>query len=429
MALEDYRGNMQRCTRCSYCKWVLWDHLKSWRFAKGCPSIGFNNFQSYSAGGRLAAALSLLDGRIGYTDGFLDIVYQCQMCGACDVACKICRYDMEPLETLRELRFRLVEDGQLLPVHMYLMENLKKEGTMIPEKVKADRGKWAEGLEVKDLTREKADVAFHAGCRLSYDEELWKVARGAVKMFKKAGVDIGILGKAEDCCGGRAYELGYKGEFIKFAQSNFEAWKNAGVKTVVTSCSDGYWAFKRLYPEAGCTIKVYHTVEYIDHLLKEGKLKLTKPIPKIVTYHDPCHLGRQGEAYAAWKGIEKRILGQMLVHEPKKPRYNGGSGVYDSPRDVLGRIPGLELVEMERIRENAWCCGAGGGVIDAYPDLCSWTVAERIEEARDTGAEAIVTACPWCERNFIDGIDAAGIDMKVYDIVDLVQDAIQEEEG
>jgi len=424
MALEDYRGNMQRCTRCSYCKWVLWDHLKSWRFAKGCPSIGYNNFQSYSAGGRLTVALSLLDGMINYTDGVLDIVYQCQMCGACDVACKICRYDMEPLATLHELRARLVEEGQLLPMHMFIIDNLKKEDTMIAGKVKADRGKWAEGLRIKDLTKEKAEVAFHAGCRLSYDEELSKVAKAAVTMFRNAGVDIGIMGKEENCCGGRAYEIGYKGEFSKYATNNIEAWTNAGVKTVVTSCSDGYWAFKRLYPEIGCKIEVLHTVELIERLIKEGRLKFTKAIPKLVTYHDPCHLGRQGEPYVPWKGVEKRIYGQMLVHEPKKPRYNGAYGIYDSPRTILNSIPGLELVEMERIRENAWCCGAGGGVIDAYPDLSSWTVSERIEEARATGAEAIVTACPWCERNFIDAIEKSDIKMKVYDIMELVQQAI-----
>ena len=424
MALEDYRGNMQRCTRCSYCKWVLWDHLKSWRFAKGCPSIGYNNFQSYSAGGRLAVALSLLDGTINYTDGVLDIVYQCQMCGACDVACKICRYDMEPLATLHELRARLVEDGQLLPMHMFIIDNLKKEDTMIAGKVKADRGKWAEGLNIKDLTKEKAEVAFHAGCRLSYDEELSKVAKAAVTLFKNAGVDIGVMGREENCCGGRAYEIGYKGEFSKYASNNIEAWTNAGVKTVVTSCSDGYWAFKRLYPEMGCKIEVLHTVELIERLIKEGKLKFTKTIPKVVTYHDPCHLGRQGEPYIPWKGVEKRIYGQMLVHEPKKPRFNGVNGIYDSPRTILNSVPGLELVEMERIRENAWCCGAGGGVIDTYPELCSWTVTERVEEARATGAEAIVTACPWCERNFIDAIEKSDIKMKVYDIMEVVQQAI-----
>jgi Fe-S oxidoreductase len=424
VALEDYRNVMVRCTRCSYCKWIPFDHVKSIRFAKGCPAIAYNNFQSYSAGGRLVTALSLLEGRSSYTDGLLDIVYNCQLCGSCDVACKICRYDMEPLEAMRELRAKLVEDGQLLPQHMLLIDNLRKEDTMILGKVKADRGKWAEGLDVKDLTKEKAEVVFHAGCRFCYDEDLWEIPRTAVTLLKNAGVDVGIMGKDECCCGGRAYDLGYQGEFTKYAESNIEAWTTAGVKTVVTSCSDGYFAFKRLYPEVSSKFEVLHTVEFIDRLIKEGKLKLTKTIPMKVTYHDPCHLGRMGEPYVPWKGVEKRILGQMVVHEPKKPRYNGAWGIYDPPRDVLKSIPGLELVEMERIREYAWCCGAGGGVTEAYPEFSSWTAAERITEAESTGAEAIVSACPWCERNFIDSISANGQKLKVYDVIELVQQAI-----
>jgi Fe-S oxidoreductase len=424
VAIEDYRDVMIRCTRCSYCKWIPFDHIKSIRFAKGCPTVEYNKFQSYAAGGRLVAALSLLDGRSSYTDGLLHIVYNCQLCGSCDVACKICRYDMEPLEAMRELRAKLVEDGQLLPQHMLVIDNLKKEDTMMLEKRKADRGKWADGLEVKDITKEKAEVAFHAGCRFCYDEELWEIPRTVVTLLKNAGVDVGIMGKDEVCCGGRAYDLGYQGEFTKYAESNIEAWTTAGVKTVVTSCSDGYFAFKRLYPGVGSKFEVLHTLEFIDRLIKEGKLKLSKTVPIKVTYHDPCHLGRMGEPHIPWKGAEKRIFGQMVVHEPKKPRYNGAWGIYDPPRDVLKSIPGLELVEMERIREYAWCCGAGGGVTEAYPEFSSWTAAERIAEAESTGAEAIVSACPWCERNFIDSIRANGQKMKVYDVIELVQQAI-----
>ena len=118
MALEDYWADTERCSRCSYCKWIPFAHVKSWRFSKGCPSIEYSKFQSYSAGGRLAVALSLLEGRSSYTDGLLDIAYKCQMDGLCDVACKVCRYNLEPLEVMRELRARLVEAGQLLPQHM-----------------------------------------------------------------------------------------------------------------------------------------------------------------------------------------------------------------------------------------------------------------------------------------------------------------------
>jgi Fe-S oxidoreductase len=397
--------------------------VKSWRFAKGCPSVEYNKFQPYAAGGRLAAALSLLEGRSSYTDRFIDIAFNCLLCGSCDVACKVCRYNMEPLQAMHELRFKLVEDGQLLPEHMVTIEGLRKEDNMMM-KPKAERGKWAEGLKVKDLTKDKAEVVFHAGCRLSYDEELWKVPRAAVDLLKRAGVDFGIMGKDEVCCDGQAYRIGYRGEFTKYAENNIDAWTNAGVKTVVTSCSDCYHTFKRLYPEAGLKLEVLHMVEFVDRLIKNDRLKLTKAFPMRVTYHDPCHLGRQGEPYVPWNGTEKKIKGQLVVYEPPRPRYNGARGVYEPPRDVIKAIPGLELVEMERIREYAWCCGAGGGVINAYPDFSAWTAGERIEEAKSTGAEAIVSACPWCERNFIDAVKANDLEMKVYDVVELVQHAI-----
>ena len=122
-----------------------------------------------------------------------------------------------------------------------------------------------------------------------------------------------------------------------------------------------------------------------------------------VTYHDPCHLGRRDHVY---------VPGEAIM------------GIYDPPRNIIKSIPGVELIEMERIKENAWCCGAGGGVREAYPDFNAFTAQERIEEAKSTGAEALVTACPWCERNFIDAISKNGDQMKVFDIVELVQQAI-----
>jgi Fe-S oxidoreductase len=423
VALEDYKADMERCSQCSYCKWIPLDQIKSWRFAKGCPSIAYNNFLSYSARGRFRVALSLLDGQCTYTDRVLDIVYKCATCGSCDVSDKICRYNLEPLEMIHELRFKLVEDGQLLPQHMLYIGHIRKEDNMML-KPKAERGDWANGLDVKHITSEPAEVLFHAGCQYSYDEELQKVARTAVTLLKNAGVDIGIMGKDESCCGGRAYDMGYKGEFVKFAENAIEAWKTAGVKTVVTSCADCFHAFNRLYPPLGAHFEVLHTVQYLDRLIKQGKIKFTRTIPMRVTYHDPCHLGRQGEPYVPWEGKEKKIKGQIVVYEPRKPRYNGAWGVYDSPRNVLKSIPGLELVEMERIREYAWCCGAGGGAREAYPEFSNWTATERIEEAKSTGAEAIVSACGWCERNFTDAINTMGNRMKVFDISQLIQQAI-----
>jgi Fe-S oxidoreductase len=423
MALEDFAAEMDRCSQCSYCKWIPFDQMKSWRFAKNCPSISYHNFNSYSARGRYAVARSLIKGQSGYSDTVRRIAFTCMTCGSCDVSCKICRYNLEPLEMVRELKFRLVEDGQGLDAHKAVIESLHKEqNTMLQPKT--GRGEWADGLDVPRLSSEKAEVLFHAGCRFSYDKDLQGAARAVVLLLKNAGVDIGVMGEREMCCGGRVYSLGYRDEVTRFAQVNMQAWAKAGVKTVVTSCADGYHAFKRLYPKLGSQVEVLHSVEFIARLIKEGKLAFRSQIPMTVTYHDPCHLGRQGEPYVPWEGVEKKIKSQIVVYEPKRPRYNGAWGVYDPPRDILRSIPGVELVEMERIREYSWCCGAGGGVREAYPEYSIWTATERIAEAKAAGAEALVSACPWCERNFMDAIDALGDTMKVYDIVELVQKAI-----
>jgi len=423
MALEDYRADVLRCSRCSYCKWIPFDHVKSWRFAKGCPSIDYNKFQPYSAAGRLVTGLSLMDGRCDVTDRVIDVAFKCQLCGSCDVACKVCRYDMEPLLALHELRFKLVEEGHTLPQNTPVMEGFRKERNMLM-KPKGQRGKWADGLKVKDLSKEKAEVVFHAGCRYSYDGDIGQVPSVSVNILQKAGVDFGILGKTETCCGGRAFHMGYRADFARAAKHTLNAWANAGVKTVVTPCADCYHTFKRLYPEVGSQVEVLHMVEFVDRLVKQGKIKFSRPVTMKITYHDPCHLGRQGEPYVPWKGKEKKIFGQAVAYDPPRPRYNGAKGVYEPPRDVLKAIPGLELVEMERIREASWCCGAGGGVKDAYPEFSSWTAGERIEEAMSTGAEAIVSACPWCKKNFMDAVDANGAKMKVFDVMDLVHLAI-----
>ena len=423
MALEDYQADMERCSQCSYCKFVPLDKIKSLRFSKGCPSIAYANFNAYSARGRFAVALSLLNKQSTYTDTVKDIVFKCQTCGACDVADKICRYNLEPLEMMHELRFRLVEDGQTLPEHQRYIEHLQKEQNIMLESG-SERGNWAAGLDVKRVSSDKAEVLFHAGCRFSYDDNLKETAATAVSILKNAGIDIGIMGEAESCCGGRIYDMGYKDEFTRLAKNVMEAWEKAGVKTIVTSCADCFHAFTRLYPPLGAKFEILHTVQYLDHLIKQGTIKLTKSIPMRVTYHDPCHLGRLGEPYVPWEGQEKKIYNQVIVYEPRKPRYNGAWGVYDAPRDVLKSIPGLELVEMERIREYAWCCGAGGGSREAYPEFSDWTASERIEEAKSTGAEAIVSACGWCERNFLDTVENKGDKMKVLDIVDLVKKAI-----
>jgi len=401
----DMRKVAWNCSRCSVCKWIDSWEVKDPRFAKVCPSHHRYLFDAYSCQGRQDIALGLIDGTIDpdQSPKLLDVVYKCNTCGGCDASCKR-NQDMEPLRVMLDTRARLVEEGQLNPLHMLVLDSLKREdNTMLGKK--ADRGKWAEGLDVKDATRESCEVIFHCGCEMSFDEELWKVAHGAVKLLQDAGVDVGILGKDETCCGCKMFDMGYRGEFLKYAESNIDAWKNAGAKTIVTACADGYYAMNRLYPEIGSTFKVVHIVQFIDRLLAEGKLKLSKMVPMKVTWHDPCHMGRRDND---------------RIYEPGKAIM----GLYDAPRRIIEAVPGVSFTEMFRIKEYAWCCGAGGGVREAYPDFSQWTGIERIKEAEAVGADVIVTACPWCERAFLDAIEEMGSKVRVMDIVELVLAAI-----
>jgi len=414
MALADYRNDMEGCSRCSSCKWVPYNQIKSWRFAKNCPSMMRYNFHSYSGSGRMITAHSMLQGRSELNDDVTDMIYQCQMCGACDAACKVYRDDIDLTEVMLELRAHCVESGHLVIEHVAMIDAMKKEDNVIGEP-KAKRGDWAAGLGLKDVNTDKADVIFHAGCRFSYDTELKATVRGAVRLLLDAGVDVGIAGKEESCCGARAYELGYRGEAENFAEDMLSRVKASGAKTLVTPCSDGYAAFRFLYPRMGKELpcEVVHMTDYLARLASEGRLRLKDEVPISVTYHDPCHLGRMSEPFLGeWVGDK--------LARPMSMKRAGRNGVYDAPRELLRSIPGLELCEMERIREYSLCCGAGGGVYEAYPDFASWAARERVAEAVATGAEALVTSCPWCEKVFREAIADTGEDLQVYDVTDLV---------
>ena len=421
MALEQYQGDMAMCCRCSCCKWIPMQMIQGYEYAKQCPSISRYEYHSYSGGGRLNIGTEMLKSGFNYTDRLLDIVYNCQLCGGCGASCNYAM-DMEVLEPITEFRIKCVEDGQTHPALQKVIRGLRKQDSMVP--VNGKRGDWAKGLNLKDAAEEKVDVLYHVGCLTSYDKEMQKLARSTAKILKKARINFGIAGNNETCCGGRAYQMGYRKDFLKQAKKNMALVKKAGVKTVVTACADGYQAFKVLYDKYDLKgdLEVLHISEYIDKLIKDGKLKLRKKVDLSATYHDPCRLGRLGEPWIPWEG--KKIPGDRFVFDPPKVYRRGTHGVYEPPRDVLKSIPGVKLTEMIRIKEYAWCCGAGGGVNESNPGFAQWTARERIEEAGSTGAEAIVTACPWCEGTFNDAIMETGSSLKVYDIVELVEKAI-----
>lgn len=424
MALDDFKAMQERCSNCLGCKWIPFDKIKSQRFGENCPSICYYNFNTYSARGRFQLGLALLTGEAGYSETVTEAVHNCLSCGLCDISCKVTRYNLEPLEHNLELKADAVSKGKTVPGQKAMMDALAGEKTMLPGKTRSGRAKWAEGLGLKELPKQKAAVLFFPGCKASYDERSSGLARSAVRILQKAGVDLGWLGGADMCCGGRALQMGFRDEFTRTAEANIKAFAAGGAKTIVTPCSDCYHSLKRQYAKLGLAVEVLHVVEYLDRLLAQGRLELTKTLPMTVTWHDPCHLGRLGEPHVAWNGKEKKILNQVHTWEPRRPRYNGAHGIYDAPRNVLARIPGVRLVEMERIREYSWCCGAGGGCGETSPQFSAWTASERVTEANATGAQALVTACPWCESTFRAAVDERGKGIEVLDIVELVEKAL-----
>jgi Fe-S oxidoreductase len=330
--------------------------------------------------------------------------------------------DMEVIEPINEIRISCVESGHTNPALDKVINSLRKQGTMVPGTL-AKRGEWAVGLDIKDYTKEKVDVIYHVGCLISYNKDMWKLAKTTAKLLKQAGVNFGIAGETETCCGGRAYQMGYKPDFLNQAKNNMDMIRKSGAKTLVTICAECYHAFKVLYDKFDLKgdLEVLHITEYLARLIKNGSLKPVKKLDIAVTYHDPCHLGRMSEPYIHWHGRE--VLNKIRAN-PAKEYRRGAYGIYEPPRYVLKSIPGLKLVEMDRIKEYAWCCGAGGGVNETNPEFSIWTAKERIDEAELTGASVIATACPWCVKNFNEAISQKSSKLKVYDVVELLEKAL-----
>jgi Fe-S oxidoreductase len=196
-----------------------------------------------------------------------------------------------------------------------------------------------------------------------------------------------------------------------------------GVKTVVTLCGEDLGMLRGKYPaySRAPRARVLHASEFLLSLIQKGKLCFSRPIHQTVTYHDPCYLGRQSEPPRAWQGEERLTHGVMTYFVPPKPINYGVNGVFDAPRQLLCLIPGLQLVEMQRIREYAFCCGGGGGVPDTHPNVARIAALERIEEAGTTGAESMITACQHCRQNLTRWQEESS--MPVLDLVDIVYEA------
>ncbi len=409
--LSRYRYDMEKCVGCKGCVWVDHIYMPNVRFGIRCPSNIYELFDAYSSLGRLKIGLAMLEGRVNYSDKLLDVIYRCNLCGACDAGCKR-NLDLEPLLVLESLRVKCVRDGKgPLKEHQEVVKNIMERRNRFgaPER---DRLKWIP----LDSTSQSSEMVYFPGCASSYIDN--DISKATVEIMKAGDIRFNTLGDKDRCCGHPLVDMGFIDQAREIAESNIRAIKEIGVNRVLTSCAECYKTWKVDYPKllgkstGEMEYNVIHISQLVDDLQEKGVLQFTREVNMKVTWHDPCHLGRLSEPWIEWEGDRGRY---GLMDTPKEYR-RGTFGIYHAPRNILKRIKGLTFIEMPRTRENTLCCGAGGGAREAFRDYASFIARERIEEARSISVEAIITACPYCKENF----KKVGEGMKIYDLSELI---------
>ena len=329
----------------------------------------------------------------GLTEIESEDIWRCTTCGRCPQQCP---RDVKQIESGVSLRRVATEYGVFpKPVRAIrtVSGSLAGQGNPLNEE-RGKRAAWADGLAVNTFA-EGMEILYFPGCYLSYDSRLKKVARATAGILNKAGIDFGILGALENCCGESIRKTGDEELFKRLARENIKAFIDNGVKRILVSSPHCYHTFKNEYPEFMVNFEVVHIAQYIFELIQSGRIELTQATGKKVTYHDPCYLGRH-------------------------------NGIYDEPREALKRVPGLALTEMPESRVDSLCCGGGGGRIwmetikgERFSDL-------RLEQAMGVGAETLVTACPYCIANFEDSRLTLNVadKLEVKDIAEVISEAI-----
>ena len=372
------------CLQCGYCRAV-------------CPVYGETGWESDNPRGKLFALKQLAN------RGPMDVIlrrnpkpgeeykqrlYHCTSCGACD---EVCHVNIKLAHLWEELKEWMLKQGyEPLDAHKKIYERVKKVKNPYDEPLEK-RDAW---LTDKSVLSPNPEVLFFAGCTASY--RVGFLGQAVAKILRAADVKFNILGSDEWCCGSPLLRTG-QADFVRsdLAPHNTRAMETRGVNALVTACAGCYNTIKNDYPKivGKPTYNLYHLTEYLEKLLKEKRLVLSKEFKKKVTYHDPCHLGRHAR-------------------------------VFEAPRNVIKAIPGIDFVEMAYNREMAHCCGAGGGYKSAFNYSAESIAAKRVQEAEEVGAELIITSCPFCQVNLNAGAKNIGSKVKTVDIVQVLEQVI-----
>ncbi|MBI4287190.1 MAG: 4Fe-4S dicluster domain-containing protein [Chloroflexi bacterium] len=320
-----------------------------------------------------------------------EVIWECTTCRACQEECPVL---IEHVQKFIDMRRHLVlERAQVPETALNALKSIESRGH--PWRgTTLTRTDWTKGLGIKVMSEDRnIDILYWVGCTAALEDRNTRVAIALARVMQRAGVSFGILGGEETCCGETARRLGNEYVFQMLAQKNIELLKGYGVKKVVTACPHCFNTLKNEYPQFGGDFEVVHHTELLARLLAEGKISLGPSVTGKAVYHDSCYLGRYNE-------------------------------IYEQPRQLLNGMPGVEVVEMGRRRNRGFCCGGGGGRMWLEETIGQRINRMRTQEALDTGAKTVATACPYCLQMFEEGIRAKDIEtVKALDIAELIEAA------
>jgi Fe-S oxidoreductase len=375
---QDWKNIIHRCFRCGYCKFT--NDFSDFN----CPSYKKYRFETYSTGGRLWLIYGILSGDINWSDGVVNALYACTTCGNCTENCRFDKFKDFLVDFIEAGRELAVENGYCPENQKVLLEKTENSNNFNPYgEANSDNTQLKDKYNLPD----EAEWVYFIGCTSNYRQKNLRDA--TIRFLKKAKINFTLID--EHCCCSPLLRTGHKKPIKDFMNYNIDQINRTGAKKVITSCAGCYRTIKKdwLKLDAVYDFEVHHTVELIKTLLDEGRISINSEFKNKVTYHDPCHLGRH-------------------------------MGMYDIPRNVYKKIPGVEFIEMRRNRENAWCCGAGGGVKIGYPDWSVEVSKERLEEAKETGASIISSICPFCRTNLSDANEKYDMGFEVIDLVEIL---------
>lgn len=390
MPLADfkYADIIHRCFRCGYCKFPV-----NWMDVNNCPAYARFRMETYSCGGRLWLSRAWLSGEIGWTEHLAEILFACTACKNCEVKCPL-SFNGDILNMIVAARGEMVERGKVPLAVKEFLENVERQGNPYGAS-RSKRGEWAEGTGIQQYDGQ--EYLYYVGCAGSYDIRSRQAARALGQVLEKAGVSFGVLGSEENCDGNEVHNLGEETLFEMLVEGNIAQFKDLGIQKIITLSPHSYNAMKNDYPRHNGHFDVFHYTQLVGELIRDGKLDLSRGFNAKVAYHDPCFLGR-------W------------------------NGEFEAPRAILKCIPGIKLIEMERSRDSALCCGGGGG--NFYIDLLggneSSPARHRIREASEVEVNVLAVACPKCLAMLEDAVKAEGLEdrLSVKDVSEIVWKAV-----